>query len=51
VNIAQSPLKTLTARNPQTAAFPQRLGRLRTLYLAEKRVQYVSGLFQRGKAT
>jgi hypothetical protein len=41
----------LVAGNPQTAAFPQRKTLLPTFYLAEKRVQYVSGIFQRGKAT
>jgi hypothetical protein len=51
VKILISPVRRLAAGNPQTAAFPQRPGRLCTLYLAEKRVQYVSGLFQRGKAT
>jgi hypothetical protein len=51
VIIAKPPSKTLGARNPQTTVFPQSTGRLRALYLAEKRVQYVSGLIQRGKAT
>jgi hypothetical protein len=51
VKILVSPAQTLTARNPQPTVFPQRPGHLRALYLAKKRVQYVSGLFQRGKAT
>jgi hypothetical protein len=51
VKILISLVHTLTAGNPQTTAFPQRPSHLRTLYLAKKRVQYVSGLFQRGKAT
>jgi len=51
VKIVKTAVKSQAARNPQTAAFPQHLGRLRALYLAEKRVQYVSGLSQRGKAT
>jgi hypothetical protein len=51
VKIIQSLPQTRRAGNPQAAAFPQRPGHLRALYLAEKRVQYVSGLFQRGKAT
>jgi hypothetical protein len=51
VKILISLVHTLTAGNPQTTVFPQRLSRLRTLYLAKKRVQYVSGLFQRGEAT
>jgi hypothetical protein len=51
VKIAEATIKSIAARNPQTAPFPQRQGRLCTFYLAKKRVQYVSRLFERGKAT
>ena len=51
VKILLSPVRIFIAGNPQAAAFPQHPNRLRTLYLAKKRVQYVSGLFLQGKAT